>query len=313
MELQATFLYRGWQIRYALLEPKSTTARDVKTVVFAHGTPWSSATFVPLAKALSAQNCRILLYDLPGYGQSQSYQRQAGERAGALFDGDTSVKFQGEALSELLHLLQLDGKNGHEAPSVIAHDIAGAIVLRAHLLLDCQFRSLLLMDTNAVLPWGDGFYKLVRSSPELFLELPPHTFEAVLRATIRSACHNPAKLKAEWEDLLAAPWLADSEDLQAARQKSFVRQIAQASDADVAEMQDQDLYSKVQFPVKIFWGEDDKWIPREKMEQLAEMLGDRLKDFVVIPQAGHLIMVEQPERVSIEVFSWLSKQGCIDI
>lgn len=101
--------------------------------------PGSLQPFVPLAKALSAHtSCRILLYNLPGYDQSQSYQRQPGAVSDALFDGDTSVQFQREALSELMHHLRIDGKNGHEAPSIIAHDIAGAIVLRAHLLHGCQ-------------------------------------------------------------------------------------------------------------------------------------------------------------------------------
>lgn len=108
--------------------------------------------------------------------------------------------------------------------------------------------------------------------------------------------------------MCAQPWLA-SEDLvqdQDQVQKSFVRQIAQANDNDVAEMLDKSLYSHVACPVKILWGADDHWIPRVKMESLANTLGDKLKEFVVIPEAGHLIMVDQPERVAVETFSWLS-------
>jgi hypothetical protein len=94
------------------------------------------------------------------------------------------VKFQATALTELLKHVQLDGRDGHPAPAVIAHDIAGAIILRAHLLHDCEFDTMMLLDTNAILPWGDGFYKLVRSEPHPFVKLPPTIFEAVVRAVI---------------------------------------------------------------------------------------------------------------------------------
>lgn len=316
MELTQVFQYRGWTIKYALLDPTSKPGlqpSNLKTAVFVHGTPWSSVTFWPVARTLLARGThRILLYDLPGYGKSQAYESiraYVEEKEQTHFEGDTSVRFQAEALSELLKHLEIDGKDGNRAPAVIAHDIAGTIALRAHLMHGSLYSSLLLMDTNTVLPWGDGFYKLVRSEPSVFLQLPHGIYEAMLRAVIRSATFNPDKLKADWEELLARPWLTDGENIskgQEQAQKSFVRQVAQANDDDVAEMLDKSLYSQVSCPVKILWGEHDQWIPREKMESLAGLLGDSLKEFVVIPDAGHLIMVDQPERVAVEVFSWLS-------
>ncbi|CAK1360983.1 unnamed protein product [Cercospora beticola] len=324
MELKNEFSYGGWTIRYTLLEPSSSSASKSITapIVFVHGTPWSSVSFGPVAEALRTQtSSQILLYDMPGYGKSQAYQVQENDSKDALFKGDTSVRFQAEALNALLDHLHLDGKSSNSRPHMIAHDIAGSIVLRAHLLLDCEFQSLLLMDTNCVLPRGDGFYKLVRSQPEVFQNLPPHTFEAMLRATIESACHDSEKLRGGgWEDKLAAPWLptsssstsSDTKDTSPSEpQSSFVRQIAQANDQDVAEMQDGDLYKNVRCPVKILWGEQDQWIPREKMEKLGDMLrqGGRLEEFVVVPEAGHLLMVDQPERVAMEVLGWLWKQS----
>ncbi|KXT08916.1 hypothetical protein AC579_2060 [Pseudocercospora musae] len=318
MELNQVFEYRGWAIKYALLDPirePGLQSNDFKTAVFVHGTPWSSVTFWPIAGTLLANGShRVLLYDLPGYGNSQSYksiESHVKEKDQTHFEGDTSVRFQAEAFSELLQHLKFGGKNGNRAPEVIAHDIAGAIALRAHLIHGSLFSSLLLMDTNTVLPWGDGFYKLVRSEPKVFLQLPDGIYEAMLRAVIRSATFNSDKLKADWEELLAKPWLTGIEsapERQEQAQKSFVRQIAQANDEDVAEMLDKSMYSQVSCPVKMLWGEHDQWIPRQKMESLASMLGDALKEFVVIPNAGHLIMVDQPERVAIEVFSWLSER-----
>ncbi|TVY91178.1 hypothetical protein LAWI1_G004032, partial [Lachnellula willkommii] len=231
MDLPSTFHFQGWNIRYNLTRSNNSTASpqaQLKPVVFVHGTPWSSAVFQPVIKALLAKpSYQILVYDLPGYGQSQEFApsppsstNTSPSEEKALFQGDTSVKFQAKALSELLKHVQLDGKAGHPAPAVIAHDIAGTIVLRAHLLEACEFDTMMLVDANAVLPWGDGFYKLAREAPASFLKLPPGIFEAVVRAVIQSAVHDTNVLKTGWEDALARPWVG-GEGEAGERQKEF--------------------------------------------------------------------------------------------
>lgn len=313
MDLTSSFEYEGWAIKYALSPaPSSSSSQATKTVVFVHGTPWSSTVFQRITKALLARKeYRVLLYDLPGYGKSQGHDTSKAHRqSDSLFEGDTSVALQGRALSALLRHLSLNGKGGSHAPAIIAHDIAGTIALRAHLIHGCDFASLLLMDTNTVLPWGDGFYKLARSEPQTFLKLPLGVFEAVVRSVTRSACFDPKKLDYGWEDTLAEPWIASrstDEGHAETKRASFIRQIAQANDADVAEMLDQSMYESVRRPVKILWGEQDQWIPKEKMERLAGMLGPTLREFVVVPEAGHLVMIDQPERVAVEVYDWLEK------
>ncbi|KAE9371100.1 alpha/beta-hydrolase [Stipitochalara longipes BDJ] len=319
MELPSTYHFQGWSIRYNLATSNntSTTTSDqqrTKCVVFVHGTPWSSVVFKPIIEALLAKGSyKILVYDLPGYGQSQDFVSTSSSTTASKedFPGDTSVKFQAKALADLLKHVQLDGEGGNPAPAVIAHDIAGTIVLRAHLLHGAEFDTMMLLDTNAVLPWGDGFYKLARSDPQPFVKLPPRIFEAVVRAVIQSACHNPNVLQTGWEDVLARPWVCSpSGDAEAReRQRSFVRQIAQADDEDVAEMLAGDLYPHVRCDVKILWGEQDQWIPREKIEELIRRLDGRVKECVFIPEAGHLVMLDQPTRFAIEVFDWLTRFG----
>ncbi|KAI7266736.1 hypothetical protein KC345_g8105 [Hortaea werneckii] len=340
MDLPLTYPFKGWDIRYNLLNSAKSgraSTKQPKSVVFVHGTPWSSVVFRPLIETLLAKGpYQILVYDLPGYGQSQEYHssgdptqqtQDASATAGATtdFPGDTSVKFQAEALAALLSSvpLQPSERNANEdhtatLPAIVAHDIAGAIVLRAHLLHGCDFASMLLMDTNAVLPWGDGFYKLVRSEPQTFIQLPPKIFEAVVRAVVQSACFNPDVLKSGWEDKLTAPWVDAGLESSSGekgrgtggegeRQRSFVRQIAQANDGDVAEMLEGNMYEKVRCRVKVLWGESDTWIPREKIERLVEMLGDKVKEVAFIPESGHLVMLDQPGRVAVEVYDWLKQ------
>ena len=58
-----------------------------------------------------------------------------------------------------------------------------------------------------------------------------------------------------------------------------------------------------------FWGESDGWIPKWKMEKLRDLLGSRCEGFVVVPEAGHLVMVDQPERVTMEVLKWVGRDS----
>ncbi|OBT80923.1 hypothetical protein VF21_00130 [Pseudogymnoascus sp. 05NY08] len=306
MDLPLTYQFQGWNIRYDLKRPTGNTTgvnqSQTKPVVFVHGTPWSSVVFKPIVEALLAKDSyQILVYDLPGYGQSQEYNPTINAPTSkASFPGDTSVKFQATALAALLTYVNLDGKGDNPAPAVIAHDIAGTIVLRAHLLHQCNFASMLLAESNCVLPWGDGFYKLARSEPQTFVKLPPKIHEAVVRAVIQSACHDVRVLEVGWEDALAGPWIGEEE-----RQRSFVRQIAQADDGDVREMLEGGVYGRVRCDMKIVWGEQDQWIPRARIEETIQRLGGKVKQTAFIPDAGHLVMLDKPERFAIEVFDWL--------
>lgn len=309
--LPSSFDFAGWTIKYALLSPASN---PTKTLVFIHGTPWSSAVFQPLAQSLLSthNDIHILLYDLPGYGQSQQRSEaedkpSSGEENDASFTGDTSVKAQSEALVALLSHLDL-----REDLHVLAHDIAGSIALRTHLLHHIPFASLMLLDTNAVLPWGDGFYKLARQNPSVFLQMPGHVHEAVVRAVVRSGSGSGVGMSKEWEEILVSPWVGS-----ASKQQSWVRQIAQADDKDVGEMAGVEggaeavgmggrtMYGDVKCSVRVLWGSEDTWIPREKMELFCGLLGSRVENFVVVEWAGHLVMLDRPERVEEEVREWL--------
>jgi pimeloyl-ACP methyl ester carboxylesterase len=313
--LPSTFHHAGWTIKYNLISPPTLqptggpSPKSLKTLVFIHGTPWSSLVFQPLVQSLLfsspsspfSKPHRILLYDMPGFDKSQlPYPNPSSHRQNFKDDqNDTSVATQAQTLRALLSHLQIAN------PAVLAHDIGGAIALRAHLILGVEMERMMLLDSNAVLPWGDGFYALAREEPAVFARLPSHVFEAVVRAVVRSASVTAHGLEDGWEEALVEPWVGSAE-----AQGSFVRQIAQADDGDVAEMFAEGgegcLYRKVRCGVSILWGQGDCWIPREKMERLCGLLGERLERFVVVEEAGHLVMLDQPGRVEEEVRRWLA-------
>ncbi|GAB3410296.1 alpha/beta fold hydrolase [Flindersiella endophytica] len=94
--------------------------------MFCHGTPFSSRVWSAYADAL-AGDYTVHLWDMPGYGQSSMRPEHA-----------VDFGAQAKAFAALLEHWRLD------RPHVIAHDFGGAVSLRATLLEQVAYASLLL-------------------------------------------------------------------------------------------------------------------------------------------------------------------------
>jgi pimeloyl-ACP methyl ester carboxylesterase len=266
--LTETFIWRGNEIRWS-------RRGSGPSAVFCHGTPWSAALWEPIADALSA-DFTVHLWDMPGYGTSTMADGQ-----------DVSLGTQSELLSALLTEWGLD------TPHVVAHDIGGAVALRAHLLHGARYRSLALVDVVALAPWGSEFYRLVRDNADVFTRLPPAMHEALVREYIRGAAARP--LAPDNEEMLVRPWLSD------AGRTAFYRQIAQADQRFTDEVEPR--YPEIDLPVTVAWGADDAWIPVDRAHRLAALIpGAKLH---VVPGAGHLIQLDAPAALTGILQRWL--------
>jgi pimeloyl-ACP methyl ester carboxylesterase len=267
--LTEVFAWRGRSVRWS-------RAGDGPPVVFCHGTPWSSELWRPLAEALAARHT-VYLWDMPGYGESSKEAAHP-----------VSLDVQGELFADLLTFW------GLETPHVVAHDVGGAVALRAHLMHGCAVASLALVDVVALRPWGSEFFRLVREHAEVFTALPAAVHEGALRAYISGASHRglaPTAL-----DRLARPWL------DGVGQAAFYRQIAEAD--EVYTDQVEPLYPTIDVPVLVVWGRDDAWIPVDRAHRLRELIpGSAL---TVVENAGHLIQLDQPEALTAAVTEWLT-------
>ena len=233
-------------------------------VVMVHGTPWSSWTWRRIAPRLAERFC-VYVSDLLGYGASE-------QRAGQ----DVSLAAQGARLAALLEHWGLD------RPAIVAHDIGGAIALRAHLVHRREVSGLALIDVVALRPWGSPFYRLVSEHQAVFEQLPPVIHEGVLRAYVNTA--QPRPLDRAVEDMLIAPWLS------AEGQAAFYRQIAHGDQRDTDEIEP--LYGHIRAPTAVIWGELDPWIPVARGVELADRIpGARVH---VIPGSGHLVQEDEP-------------------
>jgi len=244
-------------------------------VVLCHGTPWSSQVWAGVARALAAR-WTVYRWDMLGYGTSDMHDGQ-----------DVSLVAQGELLAALL------GHWSLPRPAVVAHDVGGAVALRAHLVHGQPFSSLALVDVVALAPWGSQFFQLVRNHHAVFEQLPSALHAALVRAYIAGASHRG--LADADLDRLAAPWL------DAAGQPAFYRQIAQADQRYTDEIEP--LYSQIGVPTLIVWGTADDWIPVDRAQQLHHLIpGSRIE---LIDDAGHLVQEDRPTELCLMLHRWL--------
>ena len=232
-----------------------------------HGTPFSSfvwRAFVPHF----ADDFTVFVYDLVGYGQSEMRDGQ-----------DVSLGTQSKALAALLDHWQI------EAPTIIAHDFGGATTLRTHILEKRHFERMILIDPVAIAPWGSPFVQHVRQHTAAFEDMPDYIHDGILNAYLQDAAHN--SLSDEAREGYKAPWTGPT------GQAAFYRQIAQMDQKYTDEIEPH--YGDIQVPVHILWGRDDRWIPVERGRKLHAMIPG--STFYEIPQAGHLVQEDQPDRL----------------
>jgi pimeloyl-ACP methyl ester carboxylesterase len=260
--LEEAFIWRGDQhVRWS-------RHGSGPALVFCHGTPWSSALWRRIADALSRE-FSVYLWDMLGYGTSTMREGQ-----------DVSLAGHAARLAALLELWRL------ERPAVVAHDIGGAIALRAHLLHGREVASLALIDVVALGSWGTPFYRLVRDHHAVFEQLPAAIHAGVLRGYVGTA--QPRPLPRDVEDALIAPWLGP--DGQAA----FYRQIAQGDERDTRAIEP--LLDRIAAPTLVVWGEDDPWLPVAGGAELASRIpGAR---FELVRGAGHLVQEDDPDELT---------------
>jgi pimeloyl-ACP methyl ester carboxylesterase len=270
MDLTETFTWEGRRIAWG-------RAGTGPAVVFCHGTPWSSWLWRPFAEALS-DDFTVHLWDMPGYGRSSK-------------DAGHPVDFgvQAEAFRALVGHWSLD------RPHLVAHDYGGAVALRAHLVHEVPYASLLMTDVVAIPPAGSPFFRLVQQHADVFPGVPPYIHEALVRAYIGDASHRG--LRDDDLTALIGPWLGDD------GQPAFYRQIAAYDERYLAE--NEALLHRIRIPVRVLWGAEDTWIPPATGERLTA--GIPGATFARIAQAGHLVQLDAPVSLAMELRSWLTR------
>lgn len=236
-------------------------------IVLVHGTPYSSFLWRDIAPALALTR-RVFVFDHLGFGQSEQREGQ-----------DLSLAAQARNFTRLL------GHWGLSAPSVVAHDIGGAVALRALLLEGANYRDLTLFDAVSGGAWERGLYRLILEHAEVFDQLPDYAHEALVASHLRHATH--VGLRPEVLDAYLAPWRGTT------GQAAFYRQYSQIRQADTAEYEH--LLGEISVPVRLIWGREDRILPPEYAEWLHARVPNAELSWV--EGAGHLLQEDAPARL----------------
>lgn len=272
LPLAHTFKFDGQSVRYGVIG-------EGAPLVLVHGTPFSSQVWRRIAP-IAARLRQVFYFDLLGYGLSEQRDGQ-----------DVSLGVQNRVLAALLDHWRV------EKPDVVAHDFGGATALRAALLNQREYRSLLLIDPVAIAPWGSPFVRHVRTHEAAFAGVPAYIHQAMVHAYLQGAAHHT--LAPEILRIYASPWTGEQ------GQAAFYRQIAQMDPCYTDEVQRH--YGTLRCPVSILWGNEDQWIPVARGEELSALIpGAR---FARVPECGHLMQEDAPEAIVAELMDFLKLGG----
>lgn len=236
-------------------------------LVLVHGTPYSSLLWRDIAPALALDR-RVFVFDHLGFGQSDQRDGQ-----------DLTLVAHARNFSRLLD------DWGLSRPSVVAHDIGGAVVLRALLLEGAEYRDLTLFDAVSGGEWERGLFQLILQNAEVFHQLPDYAHEALVASHMRHATH--LGYRPEVLDAFLAPWRG------ATGQAAFYRQYSQIHQAHTAEYEH--LLEQMTVPTRIVWGAEDRILP----VQYAQWLHNKIPHAELrwVHGAGHVLQEDAPAQL----------------
>ncbi len=269
----ATFLdIEETQVRY--IDREASTGVELGTAVLVHGFGASTTEWLELMPALNAAGFRTVAMDLRGHGWSTRP------------DGDYSIEGQAALVLALLERLGVDRF------AIVGHSWGSAVSLQV------------------VLEARERVERIVLYNGMFFDDQQPVLFSWARLPGLGEAIYGGMYPQRQEDKLAFAfydPAAHITEDMVELLHQSMDRPgTLAAALAGVRQMDYEPLeasYSSIEQPVLLLWGREDEVTPLEYGERLQNQLQDA--QLVVIPQCGHLPMVEVPVRTNAEVVRFL--------
>jgi haloalkane dehalogenase len=263
----------GIAYREALPDAWDGTGR---TALFLHGYPTSSYLWRNVLPAVAAAGCRAVAPDLPGFGDSPPNLPGTWER-------------QVENLERFRRALDLD-------PVILGvHDWGGLIGLRWACDNPSAVEALVITDTG-FFPDGrwHGMANTMRTEGEgeqLVANVNRDLFAIALRQISPSLP----------DDALDEFFKAYGDDDRRQNQLDLYR----SGDFEKLEPYRGKL-TGLGVPAKIVWGAKDEFAPIGGAYRFTKELPDA--ELVVLDEAGHFLMEDEPERVAREITAFVTEQ-----
>ncbi len=240
-------------------------------IVFIHGFPFDHNIWNNQIDELGKEYFCVT-YDLRGLGESSEGD---GQFTMEMFVGD---------LMEIIKELEL------EKPVICGFSMGGYIALRAVEKFEKEFRALILCDTKSAADNNDakrrraeGIKKINEMGVEIFVnDFVPNCFA------------EESLSQSFYEETLKRSLKSSSAGVKGCL-------LAMAGRTDTTG-----YLSKIKIPVLVVCGEKDKLSPPQIMKEMADKISD--SEFQIIPGAGHLSPIENPETVNKVVYDFLFRK-----
>jgi pimeloyl-ACP methyl ester carboxylesterase len=283
---EATAMFRAEPDRYIDAPVGATAHRRVGTgpdVLFVHGWPVSGATFRTLLPHLVDHvTCHVI--DLPGAGSSRFAA-----------DAPLTIANHIDAVRRVVDELGLDDV------AVVGHD-SGGLIARHAVAGDPRLRSLGLIDTepSGGLGWRFRSFIAARRIPGFGAALGWVAGRPRLRRNgfvLGDAFADRSLLEGEFDELFLQPLHRSQPHRDAAIRllRSFDFGLIDQLEA---------LHGRIEVPVQLVWGEEDKFFPVRAAREMVPTFPDAR--ITVVPGAGLFAHEERPAEVAQALLPVLS-------
>lgn len=242
------------------------------TLLFIHGFPFSKKTWEPQSAALS-KNHRVITYDIRGFGQSEFGNEKAGID---LYAND---------------LLLLIDALGLEKVTACGLSMGGYILMNAVARAPEKFEALILADTQCIADSEEGREKRFKTIEKIEKEgLEKFAEGFVQNVFCKKSLETKQSVVKGIQDLI----VSTSQHTVTATLKALAERKETCN-----------LMKQSTLPTLIICGEEDTVTPLSQSKLLNNTIsGSELK---VIPDAGHMSNLEQPEEFNKAVTGFLDK------
>lgn len=244
-------------------------------LVLLHGFPGDAVAWQKVMPQITS--LPIVAFDLLGNGSSEHP-----------CPADTSVWGHADVINLALRELEL------QQIVLVGYGLGGGIAqILATRLMPERVKGLVLIDSAAFQFSFNENWPLLDMTKRQELEASQHIqvseLEQMLRTTLPQGAANPAAISEATLDRYMKPWLSEEgKELLFQQIKNLVPSYVNAVSSDLASLE---------YPTLVIWGEKDRIFPLKIGQMLQHQL-PRAK-LVTIPDAGHLILDEAPEKVGV--------------
>jgi len=266
----------GAEVHYEYFGSGKTGKRESSyTLILIHGFLASSFSFRKLIPFLKGKY-DIYTVDLVGFGASEK-------------TANFKYSYRNYASLILDFIKQLGLRN----VILIGHSMGGQISLYTALAEPKKIKGLVLVACSGYLKrsncWAIFFSRFPFSRSFIRLWIKKHKVEDVLKTTL----YNTALIDQEMINAYEKPIL----------EKNFCDTLLGLLRDREGDLEANDL-QKISHPVLLLWGDEDQIVPLKTGVHLRQDLPN--STLVSIPEAGHQVMEEKPEKVFTAFEQWLA-------